>query len=210
MKNKLLRQSIDRLKSLEIGIDILVNNASAISLTGTLETSSKTYDLMHSINGRGTYLTSKICLPFLLKSNNPHILNIAPPLNMKPVWFKNHVAYTMSKYLMSMCVLGMSEELRSKGVAVNALWPATAIATAALSIALKNMGGSGGDMLNKTRKPEIMGDSAYHIITSDSKKNTGNFYIDEEILKKNGITNFDQYLYDKNFKGTLVRDFFID
>lgn len=154
------------------GIDILVNNASAISLTPTLETSMKKYDLMHQINIRGTFLVSKVCLPYLLKSKNPHILNLSPPLNMKPHWFSGHVAYSMAKYGMSMCVLGMAEEFKDQGVAVNALWPRTAIATAAV----KNLLG-GDDSIKKSRTDAIMGDAAYIILSSDSRKNTGNYYI---------------------------------
>lgn len=154
------------------GVDILVNNASAISLTPTLETSMKKYDLMHQINIRGTFLVSKVCLPYLLKSKNPHILNLSPPLNMKPHWFSGHVAYSMAKYGMSMCVLGMAEEFKDQGVAVNALWPRTAIATAAV----KNLLG-GDDSIKKSRTDAIMGDAAYIILSSDSRKNTGNYYI---------------------------------
>lgn len=154
------------------GIDILVNNASAISLTPTLDTSMKKYDLMHQINIRGTFMVSKICLPYLVKSKNPHILNLSPPLNMKPHWFSGHVAYSMAKYGMSMCVLGMAEEFKDQGVAVNALWPRTAIATAAV----KNLLG-GDESIKKSRTDAIMGDAAYIILSSDSRKNTGNYYI---------------------------------
>jgi NAD(P)-dependent dehydrogenase (short-subunit alcohol dehydrogenase family) len=137
------------------GIDIVINNASAISLTPTLETDMKRYDLMHNVNTRGTFLVSKECLPYLQKSNHAHILNISPPLSMKAKWFSNHVAYTMAKYGMSMCVLGMSEELKSKNIAVNALWPQTGIYTAALDML------SGGDSAEFSRKPDIMSDAAY-------------------------------------------------
>ena len=154
------------------GIDILINNASAISLTGTLETSMKKYDLMHQINIRGTFLVSKICLPHLIKSKNPHILNLSPPLSMEAKWFSNHCAYTMAKYGMSMCVLGMHEEFREHGVAVNGLWPRTAIATAAV----KNLLG-GDESIKRSRTDDIMGDAAYEILKSDSKKVTGNFFI---------------------------------
>lgn len=184
------------------GIDILVNNASAISLTGTLETPMKRYDLMHQINIRGTYLCSRTCLPYLLKGNNPHILNNSPPLSMKAKWFKNHVAYTMAKYGMSMCVLGMSAELADQGVAVNALWPKTAIATAAMQML-------GGDEAIKTcRKAEIMADAAHAILTSDSRECTGNFFVDEDVLRNNGVTDFDQYAVDPSQE--LMPDFFLD
>jgi len=184
------------------GIDILINNASAISLTGTLYTPMKKFDLMHQINTRGTYLVSKACIPHLIKGKNPHILNISPPLNMRPRWFKDHVAYTMAKYGMSMCVLGMSEELKDDGVAVNALWPRTAIITAAMEM----LGGKEVD--KQCRKPEIMADSAYVILTRDSKSYTGNFAIDDAVLAEEGITNFDGYAVDP--KATLMPDFFLD
>ena len=154
------------------GIDIVINNASALSLTDTETTSLKKYDLMHQINIRGTFLLSKLCLPYLKKGKNPHILNISPPLNMEAKWFAPHIAYTMAKYGMSMCVLGMAEEFRQDGIAVNALWPRTAIATAAVENLL---GGTGSIKMSRT--DQIMADSAYVILASDSKKNTGNFYI---------------------------------
>lgn len=184
------------------GIDILVNNASAISLTGTQQTAMKKYDLMHQINTRGTYLVSKMCIPHLIKGTNPHILNISPPLNMKPRWFRDHVAYTMAKYGMSMCVLGMAEEFRDDGVAVNALWPRTAIITAAMEM----LGGK--DVGPQCRKPEIMSDAGYSILIRDSKIYTGNFAIDDEVLREEGITNFDSYAVDP--KATLMPDFFLD
>ncbi|GLH12399.1 Peroxisomal multifunctional enzyme type 2 [Gryllus bimaculatus] len=186
------------------GIDILINNASAISLTGTLFTDMKRYDLMHNINTRGTFLASKICLPYLKKSKNPHILNISPPLNMVPHWFKDHVAYTMAKYGMSMCVLGMAEEFKSDGIAVNALWPRTAIHTAAIEML------SGPDSGNFSRKPEIMSDAAYVILTKDSKTITGKFLIDEQILKEEGITDFKQYAVNPENADSLMDDFFLD
>lgn len=184
------------------GIDVVVNNASAISLTGTLETSMKKYDLMHSINTRGTYLVSKCCVPYLKKGKNPHILNISPPLNLNPRWFRDHVAYTMAKYGMSMCVLGMSEELRPDGIAVNALWPRTAIITAAM----KMLGGSDVDV--QCRKPEIMADAAYVMLTRDSRNYTGQFAIDDEVLRDVGVTDMDQYAVDPS--ATLMPDFFLD
>jgi citronellol/citronellal dehydrogenase len=184
------------------GIDILVNNASAISLTGTLSTPMKRYDLMHSINTRGTYLCSQACLPHLKKAANPHVLNLAPPLSMKPKWFKDHVAYTMAKYGMSMCVLGMAEEFRKDGVAFNALWPKTAIATAAIRLI-------GGDpMMKHSRTPEIMGDAAHAIFTKPSRECTANFFIDEEVLRREGVTDFVQYAVDPSVDP--MPDFFLD
>jgi citronellol/citronellal dehydrogenase len=170
------------------GIDILVNNASAIHISGTLETPMKRYDLMHGINTRGTFLTSKLCLPHLLKAANPHILNISPPLSMQPRWFAGHVAYTMAKYGMSMCVLGMAEEFKKQGVAVNALWPRTVIATAAVQNLL-----GGDEAIRRSRKPEIVADAAHAILVRDSRACTGNFFIDDEVLRVEGITNFDHY-----------------
>ncbi|KAF1667363.1 Hydroxysteroid dehydrogenase-like protein 2, partial [Aptenodytes patagonicus] len=167
------------------GIDILVNNASAISLTGTLETEMKKVNLMMDVNVRGTYLTSKTCLPHLRKGRNPHILNLSPPMNMNPMWFKNHCAYTISKYGMSMCVLGMAEEFRGE-VAVNALWPKTAIHTAALDM----LGGSGIE--KQCRKTDILADAAYCILTKP-KSFTGNFVIDEVLLREEGVKDFDVY-----------------
>ena len=183
------------------GIDILVNNASAISLTPTLQTEMKRYDLMHSVNTRGTFLCSKTCLPHLLKADNPHVLNISPPLNMEERWFAPHVAYTMAKFGMSQCVLGMAGEFRGK-VAFNALWPRTAIATAAV----KNL--LGGDaMIQGCRTPEIMSDAAYAIFNRDFKTATGNFFIDDEVLRAEGLTDFDQYAVDPS--KPLVPDFFV-
>ncbi|XP_036450251.1 LOW QUALITY PROTEIN: hydroxysteroid dehydrogenase-like protein 2 [Colossoma macropomum] len=182
------------------GIDILVNNASAISLTGTLDTPMKKVDLMLGINLRGTYLTSKLCIPHLLKSKNPHILNLSPPLNLNPVWFKNHTAYTMAKYGMSMCVLGMAEEFRGS-IAVNALWPRTGIQTAAMDM----LGGSG--IAKQCRKVEIMADAAYAILCKPVSY-TGQFIIDEDILKKEGIKDFDVYAVEPGHP--LLPDFFLD
>ncbi|MEC7929359.1 MAG: NAD(P)-dependent oxidoreductase [Pseudomonadota bacterium] len=183
-------------------IDICVNNASAIQLTGTLQTDMKRYDLMNQINARGTFLVSKVCLPHLLKSDNPHILNLSPPLDMDPKWFGPHVAYTMAKFGMSLCVLGMAEEFKQDGVAVNALWPRTAIATAAIKNTL------GGDsIMNISRSPEIMADAAYIILTKDSKEFTGNFCIDDNLLADNGVTDFSQYA-DVPFS-ELAPDFFV-
>lgn len=185
------------------GIDILINNASAISLTGTLQTEMKRYDLMHSVNTRGTFLTSKCCLPYLLKAENPHILNLAPPIkNITERWFAPHVAYTMAKYGMSMCVLGMAGEFREKEVAVNALWPKTTIATAAVG----NLYG-GAEIMQRSRKPAVMGDAAYHILTKDSKSCTGNFFIDEEVLIGAGIIDLTEYAVNPAME--LAPDFFV-
>lgn len=184
------------------GIDILINNASAINLTPTLQTAMKRYDLMHSINTRGTFLTSQVCLPHLLKAANPHILNLSPPLNMEERWFAPHVAYTMAKYGMSMCVLGMAGEFREAGVAVNALWPRTAIATAAVANLL-----GGEAAIRRCRKPEIMADAAHAILTRPSREATGNFFIDEEVLRHEGVTDFDVYAVQPGVD--LIEDFFV-
>lgn len=184
------------------GIDICINNASAISLTPTLATPMKRYDLMNDVNARGTYLVSQTCLPHLLKSENPHILNIAPPLDMNQKWFKNHTAYTMAKYGMSMCTLGMAAEFDGK-VAVNSLWPMTSIDTAAVRNVL------GGDAMAKmSRMPNIMSDAAYLVLKKDAKTFTGQFIIDEFILAENGVTDFAQYQH-ADYDGPLVADFFV-
>jgi citronellol/citronellal dehydrogenase len=188
------------------GIDILVNNASAISLTGTLETPMKRFDLMFAVNVRGTFVCSQACIPYLKQSaqagRNPHILNLSPPLSMKARWFAPHVAYTMAKYGMSMCVLGMAEELRSAGIGVNALWPRTVIATAALNlIPLADP--------KRGRKPEIMADAAHAIFTRDARQCTGNFFIDDEVLTQAGATDLDQYAVTPGNKDFLP-DFFVD
>ena len=184
------------------GIDILVNNASAISLTGTLQTEMKRYDLMHSINTRGTFLCSRACIPFLKAAENAHILNLSPPLNMEARWFAPHVAYTMAKFGMSMCVLGMAEELRDAAIAVNALWPRTVIATAAVQNLL-----GGDEAMRRCRKPEIMADAAHAILTKDSRAFTGNFLIDDEILSAEGVTDLDSYAMTPGEE--LLPDFFI-
>jgi citronellol/citronellal dehydrogenase len=184
------------------GIDILVNNASAISLTDTEHTPMKRFDLMHQINTRGTYLCSQACLPHLKKAANPHILNISPPLNMEERWFARHVAYTMAKFGMSMCVLGMAGELRGAGVAVNALWPRTAIATAAV----KNL--LGGDAsIRGSRKPDIMADAAYAIFEKPAREFTGQFCIDDEVLAAAGKTDLSEYAIDPTAQ--LLPDYFI-
>src|SRR5689334_23422633 len=173
------------------GIDILVNNASAIHLTGTEQTPMKRYDLMHGINTRGTFVCSQACLPHLKKAANPHVLNISPPLNMETRWFAPHVAYTMAKFGMSMCVLGMAGEYKSAGIAFNALWPRTTIATAAI----KNLLG-GDQMMRASRKPDIMADAAYIIFNRPSRDCTGNFFIDDEVLKSAGKTDLSEYAVD--------------
>ena len=188
------------------GIDILINNASAINLTSTAETPAKRFDLMFDVNVRGTFLTSQATIPFLRDSaeagRNPHILNLSPPLSMKPKWFKNHVAYTMAKYGMSMCVLGMSEEFKRDGIAVNALWPRTAIDTAALQMI------PGVDTA-ACRTPEILSDSAYIILNRNSKECTGNFFVDDEVLASEGITDLEKYSVVPGTKDFLL-DFFLD
>jgi citronellol/citronellal dehydrogenase len=169
------------------GIDICVNNASAISLTDTLSTPMKKYDLMNGINARGTYLVSQACLPHLLQGRNPHILNLGPPLNMKAKWFAGHVAYTMAKYGMSLCTLGMAEEFHGQ-VAVNSLWPRTVIGTAAVQNLL------GGDAtMRASRLPSIMGDAAHAVLTKDFHTHTGHFLIDDDVLKAEGVTDFSRY-----------------
>ncbi|KAK7582190.1 hypothetical protein V9T40_013635 [Parthenolecanium corni] len=186
------------------GIDIVINNCSAISLTGTLSTDMKKYDLMNQVNARGTFLTSKLCLPYLLKSRHPHILNISPPLNLNPVWFKQHVAYTIAKYGMSMCALGMAEEFKDDKIGVNCLWPRTAIWTAAMEML------SGAEVGKGCRKAEIMADAAYAILCKNPATCTGNFFIDDEVLSKEGIVDFKQYLLDPSSSENLMPDFFLD
>jgi len=188
------------------GIDILVNNASAISLTPTDATPMKRFDLMFGVNVRGTYCCTQACLPQLIKSaktgRNPHVLNMSPPLSMKPHWFQNHVAYTMAKYGMSECTLGHAAEFKRHGIAVNSLWPRTAIATAALQMIP-------GIDLDKTRKPEVLSDAAHLILTSDAKTTSGRFFIDEVLLAEHGITDFDRYAVVPGTKD-LIPDFFVD
>jgi len=184
------------------GVDICVNNASAISLTGTEATEMKRWDLMHQVNARGTFLVSKTCIPHLKKSANPHVLMLSPPLDMSPKWFGGHVAYTMAKYGMSMCVLGMAEEFRSDGIAFNALWPRTAIATAAVEFAL------GGDaMIKGSRTVDILSDAAHLMLTKPSRDFTGNFIIDDTFLYEHGVRDFEKYRVDPTRK--LFPDFFV-
>ncbi len=184
------------------GIDILVNNASAISLTGTLSTDMKRYDLMHQVNTRGTFLTSKACIPHLKKSANPHVLMLSPPLDMSPRWFGGHVAYTMAKFGMSMCVLGMAKEFEADGIAFNALWPRTGIATAAIQFAL-----TGEEGLRHCRTPEIMADAAHAIFQKPSRAFTGQFLIDDTFLYGEGVREFDKYRVDPT--ASLMPDFFV-
>jgi len=183
------------------GIDILINNASAISMTGTLETEMKRYDLMNSVNARGTFLCSQKALPYLLKSSHPHILTLSPPLDMKAKWFKNNTAYAMAKFGMSMCTLGMAAEFKDKGVGINSLWPLTIIDTAAIR---NNFGPA---LAAKARTPEIVADAAYTILSRDPKVCSGNFFIDELVLREEGITDFKKY--SKNADQELVADMFV-
>lgn len=182
------------------GIDICINNASAIALTDTLATEMKRYDLMQSVNGRGTFLVSKLCLPHLLRSTNPHILTLSPPINLDPRWFAPHLAYTMAKYAMSLVTLGLAEEFRGR-VAVNALWPRTTIATAAI----RNIVG-GEEMMQRSRKPEIMADAAYFILTKPVDF-SGHFLIDEDVLSSHGVTDLDRYNYSRSID--LQPDLFV-
>ena len=184
------------------GIDILVNNASAIMLQGTRTLQMKRFDLMFDVNVRGTYAMTRACVPHLLKSANPHVLVLSPPLNLKPAWFKDHVAYTMSKYGMSMCVLGMAEEFRHDGIAFNALWPRTVIATAALNQL------DGGVSPENCRTPEIMADAAWEIVRRDARHCTGNFFLDENVLRAAGERNFDRYQVTPG--KPLLKDLFLD
>jgi citronellol/citronellal dehydrogenase len=188
------------------GIDILVNNASAISLTDTLETEMKRFDLMHQINTRGTYLCSKLCVQHLARSANPHILMLAPPLNFTERWFAPHLAYSIAKYGMSLCVLGLAGELRPRGIAVNALWPRTVIGTAALQVA---MGGRGTDERRRVLKPEILADAAHVILTSASREFTGKFCLDDDVLRAAGQTDFSQYREIGVREEDLLPDFFL-
>ena len=184
------------------GIDICVNNASAIQLTGTEATEMKRYDLMNQVNARGTFLTSKACIPWLKKAANPHVLALSPPLDMSPHWFGRHVAYTMAKYGMSMCMLGMAEEFKDDGIAFNALWPRTGIATAAIKFAL-----AGDEGMRHCRTPEIMADAAYAIFNKPSRAFTGQFVIDDTFLYGEGVRDFDRYRVDPN--ASLMPDFFV-
>jgi citronellol/citronellal dehydrogenase len=195
-------EAVERAVATFGGIDICVNNASAISLTGTLATDMKRYDLMHQINTRGTFLTSKACIPHLKKAENPHVLMLSPPLDMAPRWFGSHVAYTMAKFGMSMCVLGMAEEFRGDGIAFNALWPRTGIATAAIQFAL-----AGEEGLRHCRTVEIMADAAHAIFEKPARDFSGNFLIDDSFLYGEGVRDFDRYKVDPD--AALMPDFFV-
>lgn len=184
------------------GIDVLVNNASAIFLAGTEATPMKRFDLMHQVNARATFLCSKVCIPHLREGRNPHILTLAPPLEVDPGWFGVHLAYTLAKYGMSLCTLGLSEELRGDGIAVNALWPRTTIATAAV----RNLLG-GEEMMRASRTPEIMADAAREILARDGRSTTGRFFIDEDVLREAGITDLERYRVDP--EAELQEDLFL-
>lgn len=197
-----VRQAVEQAVATFGGIDVLVNNASAINLTKTLETPIKRFDLMWGVNARGTFLCSQACLPYLEKAANPHILTLSPPLNLNPKWFKDHVAYTIAKYGMSLCVLGMAEEFKDRGIAVNALWPRTVIATAALAML------GGAIKPESCRKPEIVADAAHAILTRDSRSHTGNFYIDEDVLREEGVTDLEKYAVQPGQR--LMTDLFLE
>ena len=183
-------------------LDILVNNASAINLSPTLDLPMKRYDLMMQVNMRATFLCAKVCLPHLIKSANPHILTLSPPLHMNAKWFKNHLAYTMSKFGMSMCTLGLAEEFRKQGVAVNSLWPKTLIATAAIEVNFPK------EFYESSRKPDIVADAAHAILTSNSREVTGQFFVDEDFLRSRGVTDFEQYALRPGHK--LIPDLYLE
>ncbi|MFT3726211.1 MAG: NAD(P)-dependent oxidoreductase [Terricaulis sp.] len=184
------------------GIDICVNNASAIQLTGTLQTDIRRYDLMNQVNARGTFITSRACIPYLKQAANPHVLMLSPPLDMSPRWFAGHVAYTMAKFGMSMCVLGMAEEFKDDGIAFNALWPRTGVATAAIQFAL-----AGEEGMKHCRTTDIIADAAYAIFNKPSRQCTGNFFIDDVLLYAEGERDFDKYRVDPS--KDLMPDFFV-
>lgn len=184
------------------GIDILINNASAISLTGTEQTEPKRFDLMHDINVRGTFFVSRACIPHLRRGNNPHILNLSPPLNLEPSWFGKHLAYTLSKYNMTMIAIGLADELKNDKIGVNTLWPRTTIATAAV----RNLLG-GEALINRSRTPEIVADAAYYILSRSAETCTGNSFIDETVLNEEGITDLEKYSVVPG--GPLYTDLFL-
>ncbi len=198
----MVRDALDKTAQKFGGIDIVVNNASAIQLTNTAATDMKRFDLMHQINARGTFMVSKWAIPHLERAANPHILMISPPLDMKEKWFAPHTAYSMAKFGMSLVVLGLAGELRSKGIAVNALWPRTLIATAAVWNLL-----GGAEMIARGRKPDIVADAAYAIFAKPSRQFTGRFIIDDNFLAENGVTDFDRYRVDPT--QPLAPDFFV-
>ncbi|GJG86698.1 short chain dehydrogenase [Gemmatimonadetes bacterium T265] len=198
-----VQAAIDRAVAAFGGIDVVVNNASAISLTPTAETPIKRYDLMQAVNARGTFLCTQLALPHLRRAANPHVLTLSPPLDLRPRWFAGHVAYSIAKYGMSLCTLGMAEEFRGEGIAVNSLWPLTAIDTAAVRNVL------GGDrMARMSRSPEIVADAAHAILARPARECTGNFFIDEEVLREEGVTDFARYA-PQGGEGGLVADFFV-
>jgi citronellol/citronellal dehydrogenase len=197
-----VREAVARAVAVFGGLDALVNNASAIALTGTLATRPERFDLMMAVNVRATFFCSQACIPHLRKAPNPHILNLAPPLNLAPRWFRDHLAYTMAKYGMSMCTLGMAAEFASEGIAVNALWPRTTIATAAIEVHC------GESVLRASRRPEIVADAAYVVLNRDSRSATGNFYVDETVLREEGVTDFDRYAVAPGAE--LCPDLFLD
>jgi citronellol/citronellal dehydrogenase len=186
------------------GIDVCVNNASAINLAGTEALEMKRYDLMQDINTRGTFLVTKACVPHLRKADNPHVLTLSPPLDMDPKWFRHHLGYTIAKYGMSMCVLGMAEEFRDDGIAVNALWPRTMIATAAVQNLL-----GGEEAMKRSRRPEIVADAVHAILVRASREATGNFYIDDEVLREEGVEDLSRYGYAEA-EGQLALDLFLE
>jgi citronellol/citronellal dehydrogenase len=186
------------------GIDVCVNNASAINLAGTEATEMKRYDLMQDVNTRGTFLVSKACIPDLERSDNPHVLTLSPPLNLDPKWFKGHVGYTIAKYGMSMCTIGMAEEFRDRGVAFNALWPRTIIATAAVQNLL-----GGEEAMARSRSPELVADAAYAVVTRPSRETTGNLFLAEDVLAQDGITDLSRYSYGST-EVEPIPDLFVD
>jgi citronellol/citronellal dehydrogenase len=186
------------------GIDVCINNASAINLVGSEALEMKRYDLMQDINTRGTFVVTRTCVPHLRRADNPHVLTLSPPLDMSPRWFRNHVAYTIAKYGMSMCVLGMAEEFRDDGIAVNALWPRTMIATAAVQNLL-----GGEEAMKRSRRPEIVADAANVILTRPSREATGHFYIDDEVLRDEGVEDLSRYSYAEG-EGELALDLFLE
>ena len=199
-------QAVERAAREFGGIDILVNNASAISLTGTATTDMRRFDLMHDINTRGTFLCSKLCLPHLERAANPHILMLSPPLNIEERWFAPHLPYSLAKFGMSLCVLGLAGELRPRGIAVNALWPRTVIGTAALKIAMQ---GARSEDMRRVRSPQILADAAHAILTRDSRGFSGHYCIDEEVLRAEGVSDFARYRAVDVREEDLLPDFFI-
>jgi citronellol/citronellal dehydrogenase len=201
-----VRRAVERTVEVFGGIDILINNASAISLTGTAQTDMRRFDLMQAVNARGTFLCSKLCLPHLVRSANPHILMLAPPLNLDERWFAPHLGYSLAKFGMSLCVLGLAGELRPKGIAVNALWPRTVIGTAALKVA---MAGAPAEDRRRVRSPQIVADAAHIILTQDSRRFTGRFCLDEDLLREHGVTDFSAYRAADVSEEDLLADFFV-